>query len=382
MALPLPAPTEAVAQTAVQTPQWHRYARYGAALMLAAGVLAAFFFVAPIAVIVVAGLILAALTGTCARWLTSRTGMRFLPAVVIIYLILVVGIIVLAFTGIPWLVRALEMLVTAVRAANADFGGTTATQAAASPAVQRLSLIFTTDQIQQVASAIILWVINLLANILKAVGWTIYTGALALFLSFLIHIDLGERGLRALDRLPGGYQRELRILRASIIPLWVRFIGAEIVFGTALAIGSLVEFVILGVPYPAVMAILTGVITLIPSIGGLLASLIVAVPCLLLGSTRFPDMSPFVFTAIVTLINVLITQGSYNFVFLPVVGKAVKLPISVVLVGVLASFAFNSILFAFLLVPGLASLRVIVAYLVAKIRRVEPFPEEPMVAAP
>jgi hypothetical protein len=61
----------------------------------------------------------------------------------------------------------------------------------------------------------------------------------------------------------------------------------------------------------------------------------------------------------------------------PVLGKAVSLPVSVVLVGVLASFAFNNILFAFLVVPVLASLRILAGYLYAKFQRQEPFPDEP-----
>jgi hypothetical protein len=53
-----------------------------------------------------------------------------------------------------------------------------------------------------------------------------------------------------------------------------------------------------------------------------------------------------------------------------------------VLVGVLVGFAMGSILFAFLVVPILASLRVLVQYVLAKIRLREPFPDDPMVAAP
>jgi hypothetical protein len=74
----------------------------------------------------------------------------------------------------------------------------------------------------------------------------------------------------------------------------------------------------------------------------------------------------------------VITQVTYNFVLMPILGKAVRLPVSVVLVGVLASFALNNILFAFLVVPVVASARVLADYLLAKIQRREPFPDEPM----
>jgi len=70
----------------------------------------------------------------------------------------------------------------------------------------------------------------------------------------------------------------------------------------------------------------TGFVSLIPSIGGLLASLIVAIPCLLLGSTVFVDMPNEVFAPLVMVIKAVITQFTHNFFALPIVGKFVKLP--------------------------------------------------------
>jgi predicted PurR-regulated permease PerM len=280
----------------------------------------------------------------------------------------------LALTVFPWVVTALEVLVAGLRIRNGpppalDAGGVG----------QKLELILTTTQIQRLAETVVGWVIRLLVLFLGRVGWVAYILALGLFLSLLIHLDLGGRGLRILDRLPPGHRREVRLLRLRLVPLWTRFAGASLLFAVLVGVASLIEFVILGVPFPLLMALLTGLITPIPSIGGLLSSVIVAVPCLVFGSTRFPDMSPLTFAGLVWIINSIITQASYNFVLMPVLGKAVSLPVSVVLVGVLASFAVNNILFAFLVVPVLASLRILAAYLYAKIQRQEPFPEEPLV---
>ena len=75
-----------------------------------------------------------------------------------------------------------------------------------------------------------------------------------------------------------------------------------------------------------------------------------------------------------TVINILITQISYTFVLLPILGKAVRLPISVVLIGVLVGFALGSLLFAFLAVPLLATLRVLVGYVLAKSNCASPSP--------
>jgi predicted PurR-regulated permease PerM len=142
---------------------------------------------------------------------------------------------------------------------------------------------------------------------------------------------------------------------------------AQIIYATVLAIGSWIEYTLLGVPYPVLMAILTGLLTLIPSIGGWISNIIVDIPCLLLGSTRFPEMSNLTFTIIVALINMVITQISYNFIALPVVSKYVRLPIALVFVTVLAGVATGNILLAFLVVPILSTITIVGGYLLSKV---------------
>lgn len=363
MSLPTPRP--------IQTPEWPRLARYAAGVALAILVVAAVHFIAPVTPIIVTGALVAVVTGRLARWLAGRTGLRPVPVIVIVYVLLIILLVLLALTVFPWVVRAMEVLLAALR----EEAATPAPVASAGSAIgERLALILTTAQIERLAEMVVAWVIRLLTGILTSVGRGVYVLALGLFLSLLIHLDLDGRGLRPLDRLPAAHRREAQLLWRELLPLWTRFIGASLIFAGLVGIGSLIEFVILGVPHPFLMALLTGLITPIPSIGGILSSFVVAVPCLVFGSTRFPDMSPLAFAGLVWVINAVITQVAYNFVLMPILGKAVRLPVSVVLVGVLASFAVNNILFAFLVVPVLASLRVVATYLYAKIQHREPFP--------
>jgi hypothetical protein len=72
-----------------------------------------------------------------------------------------------------------------------------------------------------------------------------------------------------------------------------------------------------------------------------------------------PAPAKTVFMLVVYALNVLMTQISYNFVALPVIGKFVWLPVSAVLIGVLAGVAMGDILLAFLVVPILSTLTII-----------------------
>lgn len=355
----------------VATPEWPRIARYVAGGALVALVVLAIIFIRPVASVIATGALIAVVTGYAARWLIARTRLRLIPAVIIVYAALIALIVLLAVTIFPWVVRGLEVLLAALRSEGA--AGASVPPAGAALG-QQLELIFTTAQIQRLAYAAVDWVITLLTFLLGSVARGVYVLGLGLFLSLLIHLDLGGRGLRLFDRLPPPHRREVRLLWGELWPLWTRFVGASLIFAGIVGVGSLIQFVVVGVPFPFLMALLTALITPIPSIGGLLSSLIVGVVCLAFGSTRFPEMSPLVFAGLVWAVNAIITQVAYNFVLMPILSKAVRLPVSIVLIGVIASFAVDNILFAFLVVPVLASLRIIVGYLHAKIERREPFP--------
>jgi predicted PurR-regulated permease PerM len=151
---------------------------------------------------------------------------------------------------------------------------------------------------------------------------------------------------------------------------------AQVIYGSLLALVSLVQYTLMGVPFPVAMSLLTGVISLIPTLGGLLSSVIVASFCLIFGSSVFVDMSNGAFALLVVTIDVLKTQITYNFIALPIVGRYVKLPVSVVFVGVLVGLAFGSIILAFLVVPILSTLRIIGSYILSKVMGREPFPGE------
>jgi len=176
--------------------------------------------------------------------------------------------------------------------------------------------------------------------------------------------------------VPNSLNREFTLLLVWLDRIWGRYLAGMGLFAVVLGVGSILEYWLLGVPYPVIFGVLTGIISLIPFIGGFLSGLIVFIPCLLFGSTRFTGLSPFTFAVIVALINDVICQISYNFVALPIIGKLIKLPYWVVLSGVMLGAAFNSILFAFLVIPVFSTLRLIYTYVLSKIVGREPFPDQ------
>jgi predicted PurR-regulated permease PerM len=80
----------------------------------------------------------------------------------------------------------------------------------------------------------------------------------------------------------------------------------------------------------------------------------------------------------VAVVLFLLVQITYNFIALPIISRSVKLPAAVVLIAVLAALAYGSPLLAFLVPPLLSTLNLVGAYVLNKVRQLEPMPGEPM----
>jgi predicted PurR-regulated permease PerM len=295
------------------------------------------------------------------RALTRRSSIRYSLAVILLYVLLVVIIVVIGVTAFSVFSKQSDTLSAALEAAIADIEEH-------EDALDQL--------VARVGSSAGAWLAEALASTVSGVLGLLGLVLAGLFFSFLLLLAMGNaKGARA-DWITPRSDRESILLLMKLDQVWVGYLVAQVIYGTALAVLSFIQYSLLGVPFPFVMAVLTGLISLIPTIGGLLASLIVSIPCLLLGSTVLTDMSNLTFALLVLALNVVITQITYNFFALPIVGKYVKLPTALVFVGVLVGVALGSIVLAFLAVPILSTLTIVGGYVLAKIAQREPFPGE------
>jgi len=352
-----------------RTPQWEKPARYSAAFLLLIGIVLSLILVVPVLDMVSLGFLIAFVMYLLVRGFARRVPTSYTVVLLLLYLAWIVLLTVLFVNLAGYLVEQIDQLFISLEDAMA---GT------------EPSGDFPMDQLLGAAKETAGWLVrikNLFSAALNFVNQLVLFGTALLF-SFFLLIDLNKGRGSLGDWVPPRYRREVTLLLMRLDHIWSGYLVAQFLYGTALAVASAVLYTLLGVPFPILLAILTGLISLIPSVGGLLASVVVAIPCLFLGSTRLVDMSNLTFTLLVTILNVLITQITYNFFAVPIVGKYVKLPVSVVFVGVLIGLSLGSIILAFLIVPILASLRAIGGYLLAKVMERDPFPDETLLGAP
>jgi predicted PurR-regulated permease PerM len=335
---------------------WPTPARYLAVIMLLLGLLGILVFIKPVFNTVALGFIFAFLFYSPINWVSRHFKDKYGLAAGLFYLLVFFLLILLILGGLGYFSASLEKL-----------------RQALTPAIDKLELpgiipATITSAIQNLTTRYSDVLLGLILDLVGAIG-LVFVG---LFFSALLLLNLHQARGALAKWIPDRFQSEVRQILYNLDSVWVGYMTAQIIYGAVLAAGSWVEYALLGVPYPFLMAVVTGVVSLIPTIGGLVASAIVAIPCLMLGSTVFTDMSPLSFTILVTAINVVITQVSYNFIALPVIGKFVRLPVAAVLIGVLAGVAMGNILLAFLIVPILSTLTILGSYLLSKVEGREP----------
>jgi predicted PurR-regulated permease PerM len=352
---------EVFMETETHQTQWPTPARYLAVILLFLGFFGILIFIKPVFDTVALGFIFAFLFYGPINWAGRRLKGKYGLSVILFYLLIIIVLVLAILIPLSYFANGMQGLFQD-----------------SYPEIDRLQLQTLipesiTVEIKDIALRLAQMLLDLISGLAGIIGLVV----VALFFSALLLLNLHQARGSLTKWIPPKHQFDVRQILQNLDQVWVGYMKAQVIYGTVLAIGSWIEYTLFGVPYPFVMAVLTGVISLIPTIGGFIASLIVAIPCLLLGSTVFTDISNFTFTILVFAINVLITQISYNFFALPIIGKFVRLPVAAVLIGVLAGMALGNILLAFLIVPILSTLTILGSYLLSKITGQEYFSGTP-----
>jgi predicted PurR-regulated permease PerM len=330
---------------------WSTPARYLAIVLLLITLMMMVIFIKPVFSTVGLGFVFALIFYAPINWIGGFFKGKYGLATILFYLFIIILLVLVILVGLRFFVDNGQELVQKLQSTIDSF----TLPDTIPPTI--------TKGIQQLAT----WFRDALASLILGIVGFIGLVFVALFFSALLLININQaRGVLG-NVIPDQHQTEIQRILVNLDGVWSGYMTAQIIYATVLAIGSWIEYTLLGVPYPVILAILTGFLSLIPTVGGWISNIIVDIPCLLFGSTKFTEMSPITFTIIVALINIVITQVAYNFIALPVVSKFVRLPIALVFITVLAGVATGNILLAFLVVPILSTITIIGGYLLSKI---------------
>jgi predicted PurR-regulated permease PerM len=217
----------------------------------------------------------------------------------------------------------------------------------------------------------------------------IFSSAILFLFVFLsaIHLTLSAGRYRdaIISALPDAYQVEAIELLRRIGKVWSGFFRGQVTLMIIIGVVVWIGLLALGVPGAMSLAIIAGLLEVIPNLGPVVATIPAVIVALLQGSTYLP-VNNFVLALLVIGFYVLVQQLENSIIVPRVLGDAVELPALVVMTGVLVGGTTVGILGALLATPVIAMGREILSYAYRKLQGLPPFPPpvkpEPIASTP
>jgi len=348
------------------------------ALLTTAVVLAALFLLWQVRTIIGWGalaLFLAAVLNPAVSWLERHRIKRSL-GILLTYLGVVVALLVILGLFVPLVIGEIRDLIDfIVSVSQAPEGPTAYIRGIA----EQYGLGSLFDRISGQLSGLASQLGELAKSFLLSAGGVIVSaatvvGALVSILTLTFFLLLGsERFVNGTVQLFAEPQRPLvlRILQQSARAV-SGYITGNLAISFICGVTTFIVLVVLGVPYPAALALLVALLDLIPLVGATLGGALLVVVGFF--------VSPF--TALILLIYILIYQQVEGSVLQPMVySRAVQLNALLIFVAVLVGAALLGIPGALLAIPVAEIIRIIVTDLLAY-RRMRRGEEEPAVSSP
>jgi predicted PurR-regulated permease PerM len=173
---------------------------------------------------------------------------------------------------------------------------------------------------------------------------------------------------------PPGYREDYIRIRDEVNAIWGAFFRGQILLAMIVTVIRSTECLILGLPYALALGLFAGILEFFPSVGHGIWIAVAGMLAFFVGSKWIP-VPNWVFLIIVIGSHVLYTNFDMNYLIPRIIGRSVKLPPVVIILGVVAGAMLAGVLGILLAAPTIASLRILGNYVYARLVDEEPFPD-------
>ena len=171
--------------------------------------------------------------------------------------------------------------------------------------------------------------------------------------------------------LPPSQRNELVPLLGEVNVLLGRYVRGQLLLIGVMATATFIGLSVLQVPFVLLLAIMTGVLEVIPIVGPITAG---AIACLVaLGHPAPWGLTQIWYVVVVAIMYTILRHAEDYFVIPLVIGRIVKLHPAVVIFALLTGGALFGLLGVLLAVPVAASARLVLIFVSAKLRDEDPF---------
>jgi predicted PurR-regulated permease PerM len=174
---------------------------------------------------------------------------------------------------------------------------------------------------------------------------------------------------------PAPYRPEMQELYDRVRSVWLAYLRGQIVLMFIVGVAFTIAWLILGIPGALVLGAVAGFFTLIPDVGPFLAAVLAAGVALLEGSTWIP-LSNFWVAGIVVIVYLFMINLKNFFLRPYIMGRSVHMNEALVFIAIMIATILKGILGALLVVPVLASVVVIGAYIQRRVLGLPPFADD------
>lgn len=356
-------------------PLWSPQVKIAVSLVILAGFIFLLYkFSAVIAPVVLAVILAYVLTPLVNRLQTRLKGSRG-AAIAVIYLLLALFI-----SGALWII--IPLLIQQVRELARDI--TLLLHQAQGWADQPLQIgPFTfsgeallaqlSATLQDLLRPLFTQTIDIVAALLESIVWVVFIVVISIYLIK----DSAALNEWFTSLAPPGYESDFIRLRDEINTIWSAFFRGQLLLAVIVSLILTAEGLIIGLPFAVAMGVLGGILEFLPSVGHGIWLVLASLLALFGGSTWLP-LPNWAFALVVLALHITFTQFDLNYLIPRIIGRSVRLPPVVVILGILSGAALAGVLGVVLAAPSIASLRVLGRYIYARLVDAEPFPDEPL----
>lgn len=342
--------------------EWNQFARQAAIVLLILGLLVLFRALRPMLdMLAVTGLFILVLTYPV-NAVRARTKMSYPVAALVVFIPL--AILVLIFYGrmLQWSVVNAEALSNALQTPTALTNSLDAFLArlvgggsSGRPIVEDLAAQFNGR-------------LSFTAEFITMTG-------VSFLLAFLFILEMPSNLAHSFNGLSDVGQREIGILFDRLSKVWGGWLRSTGITSVIVGATTAFELWLFGIPYAAPLGVIAGFLNLIPTVGPFITYILIILVTYTMGSTRI-SLSPAALTLLVWGVNILVNQFIRLYIYPRLAGKALHLPVFLVILGIVVAVVLWGIIGVILVVPLLGSVAELLRFLLAKINGKDPYPGE------
>lgn len=201
--------------------------------------------------------------------------------------------------------------------------------------------------------------------------------ATSFFLAFLFILEMPANLQGSFKSLSSVSQREFGILFDRLSNVWNGWLRSTVITSIIIGTTTALELTLFGIPYAGLLGVITGFLNLVPTFGPLISYILIFIVAYTQGSS-YLTWDPWTLSLVVLIVNMLVNQVVRLVIFPKLAGKAVHLPVFLVILGLVVAAVLWGVVGVILVIPLLGTVREVLNYVLRKINLQDPYPgEEP-----